>query len=313
MLQSRNLLSILVMAALVAFAAQPVGARQPSDSAKAPVTTVITVLGPNYTAPPALGKNDVIVRTGSAREDVIGWILAQGDKSALALAILIDDGTSLGPYLDELRRFVQAQPKDTSVGLFYASQGLTVAVAPFSADHDAVAKKLRLTLGAAGTSTSIYLSLIDVLKKLQPMAGRREILVIGDGHDRLRGDLPESPDLDRAIDSALKTGIVIHTLYARVGHLGRTSFRLSLAQGNLTQLAGETGGQAFFQGLDTPVSFTPFLDHLDMVLHNQYLLTFTTARSNKTKGEFRRFKVTTEQRSVSITAASRVFVPGTHP
>jgi len=313
MLNSRNLLSNVVMAVLAVFAARPVDARQPSNSAKAPVTTVITVLGPNYAAPPALGKNDVIVRTGGGREDVIGWVLAQGDKSALALAILIDDGTSLGPHLDELRRFIQAQPKDTSVGLFYASQGLTVAVAPFSADHDAVAKKLRLTLGAAGTSTSIYLSLIDVLKKLQPMAGRREVLLVGDGHDRLRGDLPESPDLDRAIDGALRTGIVIHTLYARVGHLGPTSFRLSLAQGNLTQLAGETGGQAFFQGLDTPVSFTPFLDHLDMVLHNQYLLTFTTARSTKTKGEFRKFKVTTEQRNVSITAPSRVFVPGTRP
>jgi hypothetical protein len=300
--------------ALLAFAlisAPRADARQQSNSAKLPVTTLVTVLGPNYSAPPALGKTDVIVRTGSEREDVVAWILAQGDKSALALAILIDDGTSLGPYLDELRRFIQAQPKDTSVGLFYASRGTTITVAPFSADHDAVAKKLRLTLGPSSAATSIYLSLIDVLKKLQPMAGRREVLVVGDGHDRLRGDLPESPDLDRAIDSALKTGIVIHTLYARAGQPGHSSFRVTLAQGNLTQMASTTGGQAFFQGLDTPVSFTPFLDRLDMALHNQYFLTFTTASSKKAKGEFRGFKVTTEQRNVSITAPSRVFVRGT--
>lgn len=301
---------LLGILAFVAFAAQPADAQQPPNSAKAPVTTLVTVLGPKYSAPPALGKDDVIVHTGGEREDVLSWVSAQGDKSTLELAVLVDDGTNLGPHLDELRRFIQGQPKATSVGLFYASMGTTVVVVPFSADHDAVAKKVRLTLGRTGTSTSIYLSLIDVLKKLQAMPGRREILLIGDGHDRLRGDLPESPDLDRAITSALKTNIVIHTLYARVGGLGSTSFRVTLAQGNLSHLASDTGGQAFFQGLDTPVSFTPFLDQLDMVLHNQYFLTFTTATSQKSKGELRSFKVTTEQRNVSITAPSRVFVPG---
>jgi hypothetical protein len=281
-----------------------------AKSAKVPVTTVVTVLGPSFTAPPALGKTDVVVHTGNQREDVTGWMQAQGDRGALNLAILIDDGADVDPQIPDIRAFIQEQPKTAKVGVFYASVGTTVAVAPFSVDHDAVAKQVRIALGPTGTSTSIYLSLIDVLNKLQPMRGRREVLLIGDGHDRLRGDLPESPDLDRAIDEALKSGIVVHTLYARVGHLGELSFRLTLAQGNLTQVAGETGGQAFFQGLDTPVSFTPFLNQLDMVLHNQYFLTFTTPRSTKPKGEFRGFKVATEQRNVAITAAKRGFVPG---
>jgi len=310
MLKFRHGVANVAMLLLILLATRSAEPQQPMNPPKVPVTSVITVLGPKYTAPPALGKADVIVHTGGQREDIVGWVLAQGDKSTLELALLIDDGTSLGPYLDELRRFVQAQPKAAKIGVFYASMGRTVEVAPMSADHDAVAKKVRLTLGPTGTSTSIYLSLNDVLRKLQPMPGRREVLLIGDGHDRLRGDLPESPDLDRAISSALKTDIVIHTLYASVGHPGDTSFRVTLAQSNLSQLASETGGQAFFQGLDTPVSFTPFLEQLDMVLHNQYFLTFTTASSRRTKGEFRGFKVTTEQRNVSITAPSRVFVPG---
>jgi len=310
MLPFRNLLLSLAISAPFLIATRPAHGQPPSNSERVPVTAVITVLGPNYSAPPALGKTDVIVHTGGQREDVLRWVLAQGDQSALELAILIDDGTDLGTHLDELRRFIQAQPKGTSVGLFYASMGRTATVAPFSADHDAVAKKVRITLGSTGTSTSIYLSLIDVLRKLQSLPGRREVLLIADGHDRLRGDVPQSPDLNRAINGALQTGIVVHTLYARAGHLGSTSFRVTLAQGNLTQLASETGGQAFFQGLDTPISFTPFLDQLDMVLHNQYFLAFTTASSKKTKGEFRSFKVTTEQKNVSITAPSRVFLPG---
>lgn len=288
---------------------QAQAAKQPAPSI-VPVTTLVTVLGPSFTAPPALGRTDVVVHTGSRREDVTGWSLAQGDNAALNLAILIDDGADFNSHLDEVRRFIVAQPKSANVGVFYASTGMTLAVAPFSADHDAVAKKVRITLGPSGTSTSIYLSLIDVLKKLQSMPGRREVLIIGDGHDRLRGDLPESPDLDRAMESAQRAGIVVHTLYARVGRLGRASFRLTLAQSNLTRVAGETGGQAFFQGLDTPVSFTPFLNQLDMALHNQYFLTFATPRSAKLKGELRGFKVTTEQSNISLTAPSRVFVPG---
>jgi len=310
MFRSRNLFSNLAICAFVLIATRPAQGQSQANSGKIPVTAVITVLGPKYSAPPALGKTDVIVHTGGQREDVLRWVAAQGEQSTLELAILIDDGTNLGPHLDELRRFIQAQPKSTRVGLFYASMGRTADVAPLSADHNAVASKVRITLGPTGTSTSIYLSLIDVLRKLQSMQGRREVLLIADGHDRLRGDVPESPDLDRAIRGALETGIVIHTLYARAGRLESTSFRVTLAQGNLTQLAGETGGQAFFQGLDTPISFTPFLDQLDMVLHNQYFLTFATASSKKTKGELRAFKVTTEQRNVSITAPSRVFVPG---
>ena len=313
MLRFAKLLAGPILLAIAVLAPHPLRAQaQPQSApAKAPVTAIVTVLGPSFTAPPALGKSDVVVHTGSRREDVTAWSLAQGDNAGLQLAILIDDGAAdFGSHLDEVRHFIQAQPKTTNVGVFYASNGMTVAVAPFSADHDAVAKKVRITLGPSGTSTSIYLSLIDVLKKLQSMPGRREVLIIGDGHDRLRGDLPESPDLDGAIASAQKVGIVIHTLYARVGRLGRTSFRLTLAQSNLTRVASETGGQSFFQGLDTPVSFTPFLNQLDMVLHNQYFLTFTTPRSTRPKGELRSFKVATEQRNISITAPSRALVRG---
>lgn len=309
MLNRSRLLQVFALGTLLIAIPAAFAAPQ-ANSDKVPVTTIVTVLGPNFTAPPALGKSDVVVHTGNTREEITGWNAAQGEKAPLNLAILIDDGTNLGTYLDELRKFISAQPKATKVGLFYASYGMTVSVAPFSADHAAVAKKVRITVGRDATSTSIFLSLIDVMKKMQPLPGRREILLIGDGHDRLRGDLPESPDLDTAMETALKTGIIVHTLYASVGQLGTRSFNLTLAQSNLTHLASETGGQSFFQGLQTPVSFTPFLDQLDMVLHNQYFLTFTTARTKKTKGELRSFKVTTEQRNANVTAPSSVFVAG---
>lgn len=299
---------LLVVLAL--FAARSVFAEPQAASSKVPVSTVVTVLGPDYTAPPALGKDDVVVRTGQVREDVTRWESAQGDHAALELAIVIDDITNIGNQLDDLRKFILSQPKTTSVGVFYATNGITQTASPFSTDHEAVAKKVRITVGESGASTSIYLSLMDVMAKWHSTGARREILLIADGIDRFRGD-PASPDVTMTIEKAQKAGIMIHTLYAKgVGRAARNLFRANFGQSNLAEMTDATGGESWFQGLETPISFTPFLAQLDMVLHNQYFLTFTTARSLKKKGELRRFHVTTEQRNAEIAAAREIFVPG---
>ena len=51
-----KLLTSTVLLASVLFVARPIHAQQQAPASKLPVTTVVTVLGPNYTAPPALGK-----------------------------------------------------------------------------------------------------------------------------------------------------------------------------------------------------------------------------------------------------------------
>ena len=309
-LKTLRLLLLGSLVILAAVAARSVSAAPQAGASNVPVTTVVTVLGPNYTAPPAIGKTDVVVHTGDHRADVVGWEAAQGEKSSLELAIVVDELSNIGPQLDDLRKFVQAQSKNTSVGLFYAQNGITQVIAPFSTDHDAVAKKVRITTGFPGASTSIYLSLMDVMKKFTTGSARHEILVIADGIDRFRGD-PNSPDVDLTIERAQKAGIVIHTLYARgPDRAARNLFRSNYGQSNLAKMTDETGGESFFQGLDTPISFAPFLQQLDMVLHNQYFLTFTTPRSAKKGGELRGFRMSTEQRNVEISHARDVLVPG---
>lgn len=310
MLNYLKTFGFLIFSFAIFLAARTTAAAPQAGTSNVPVTTVITVLGPNYTAPPPLSKSDIVVRTGDRRQDVVAWDSAQGDKSTLELAILIDDLSNISSQLEDIRKFIEAQPKGTSVGLFYAQNGVTQEVAPFSADHGAVAHKVRITTGFPGASTSIYLSLMDVMKKWPQTNSRREILVIADGIDRFRGD-PNSPDVTSTIEHAQKAGIMIHTLYARGGgREGRNSFRASYGQSNLAQMADETGGESFFQGLDTPIAFTPYLEQLDMVLHNQYFLTFTTPRSNKKNGELRAFRVSTEQHNAEIAQPRRIPVPG---
>jgi hypothetical protein len=167
-----------------------------------------------------------------------------------------------------------------------------------------------MPFGYTGAYSSLYLSVMDLISRWPVTGARREMLIIADGIDRLRGD-PFSPDVDRTVERAQRAGIILHTLYASgVGRFSRSFTHVGWGQSNLTKIADGTGGEAFFQGLQTPISFAPFLEQLDMVLKNQYWLSFSTDRSKKPKGELRTFRVRTEQRNVEISAADKIFVPG---
>ena len=194
--------------------------------------------------------------------------------------------------------------------MFYASNGGVQATSPFSADKEAAAKGVRLPFGNGGAYTSIYLSTMSLINGW-PAPGpytRREILLIADGIDRFRGD-PFSPDVQLTYEKAEKAGIMIHTLYASgVGRAGRNTFRVNYGQSNLDQLTERTGGESFFQGLQTPISFAPFLEQLDMVLKNQYFLSFKMDPTKNGKPQLRSFKIRTEQKNVDISSADQVLV-----
>jgi VWFA-related protein len=304
----RTIVSPGVFAAVAAvfFAAVPVHAQT------ATVTTVVTVLGPKYTPPPAVGKDDTSVFEKKEKQKVSSWVPAQGDKAALELAIVIDDmdASDLGLQFADISNFIKAQPKSAGIGIFYARNGTVQPASQFSTDHDAVAKSLRLPLGRGAAYSSIYLSLMDLIKNWPVTGARREILLLADGIDRFRGD-PFSPDVTATYETAQKAGVIIHALFTSgVDRASRNFFRVSQGQSNLAQIADATGGESFFQGTQTPISFAPFLAQLDMVLKNQYWLSWTTSRSKKAKGELRSFRVTTEISNVEIAAAEKIFVPG---
>jgi hypothetical protein len=285
---------------------------QTGATSTASITTVVTTLGPKYTPPPAIGKDDIAVYVEKQKQEITSWVPAQGDKAGLMLAILIDDATNteLGAQLGDLTNFIKELPKTTSVGVFYADNGAVQPASQFVSDHEAAAKAVRMPMGRIGAYSSIYLSVMNLISSWPETGARREILLISDGIDRFRGD-PFSPDVQTTVDKAQKAGVMIHTLYATgVGRVSRNMFRVNYGQSNLGQLADGTGGEAFFQGLQTPVAFAPFLEQLDMVLRNQYFLTFVTGRSKKAKGELRGIRIRTEQRNVELSHAERVFVPG---
>ena len=176
-------------------------AQKQASSGTVPITTVVTALGPKYTAPPAISQSDVSVYSSKDKQNVVAWVPAQGDKANLELALVIDDSdrVDLGSQIGDITSFIKAQPKTCGVAVFYASNGTVQAASQFSTDHEAVAKSVRLPFGNVAAYSSIYLSVMDLIKRWPVTGARREILLIADGIDRFRGD-PFSPDVDTTIE-----------------------------------------------------------------------------------------------------------------
>jgi hypothetical protein len=307
------LATLAVPALLLAGSSYVPSARGQQSASTVQVTTVVTVLGPNFLPPPEITKQDVNVYSGKERQDVLSWEHAAGQHAGLQLAILIDDDdspTALGQHFNEIKKFINAQPNTTQVALFYAMSGSAKAAADFSADHAGVAQKLRLPLGRmAGTSPSIYLSLEDLIKHWPRNNMRHEVLMIASGIDRLHPEL-ESPYVDDAVEAVLKSSVLVHTIYTGGFRLAESPFLQNVAWQNLIRVSGDSGGEQFFQGFQTPVDFTPIFAQLDAVLNHQYLLTFATPRSRKKNGELRRIDIVVEQHNVKVSHAAQVFVPG---
>lgn len=312
-------LSAVVVAVLVAgssYAQAPRAANarasSTSDAGTVPVTTTVTVLSPNFTAPPALSKDDIAVYSRNTRANVASFEPVRGAKAGLQLAILIDDDaspTALGSHFQEIKDFIAAQPSTTEVGIYYASSGSAQPAAKFSSDHQAVVKKLRLPLGRfAGTSPSVYLSLKDLARNWPQNDMRHEVLMIASGIDRLHPGL-QSPYVDQAVEQVQKSGVVVHTIYTGGFRLAN-SFEQNIAWRNLSRVAEDSGGQQFFQGFETPVDFMPIFRQLNNALGNQYVLTIDMPRTSHRKGELMPIKIRTEQRNLRLSYASQVFVPG---
>jgi hypothetical protein len=286
---------------------------------------------------PILQPDAVQVKQGKSSLKVTHLIPARGDNAALQLFILIDDtcDTGIGNSLNDLRDFINAQPPTTVIGVAYMSNATIQITQNFTADHAAVAKAVRLPRGSTSSMDSPYLSLISLIKGWPQQKVRREVLMVSDGIDRLRGDSPSgsdftpsygrasrmassssmstgmatlSPDTDSASTAAQRYGVIVHGIYATgVGRVGRNSWEAQLGQSGVGKIADESGGEYFSLGTQNLVSFKPYLDRLQRVLDNQYYLVFGAVPKNK--ASLQRVKISTDASGFEIAAADNVWVP----
>jgi len=305
--------AVVTMAAATMTAA-PSNAQEKGATA-VPVTMTITASAQSDKRMPDLNQQDIAVTQGKQRLKVTEWVPAQGDRAGLELFILIDDSSNpaLGIHLDDLKTFINAQPSTTSIGVGYMRNATVQIVQNFTTDHTAAANSLRLPLGSVGAYGSPYLSVIDLMKRWPASQNRREVVMVTDGIDRARRGMGRrglytNPDVDSANQIAMRTGTMIHTIYAPgVGRLGRNYWEATNGQMGIAKLADVTGGESFFLGLQQSVSFAPYLDQLQKILNNQYLLSFS-AQPGK-KAQLQNVSINSEVAGVDLSSADAVLVP----
>jgi hypothetical protein len=291
-------------------AASPLLMGQQSPATGTPVRMVVTAEARHGADVPVLQREDVMVYQGRDRVKTTDWLPLQGDHAELELFLLLDDaaGTSLGSQLEDLRRFINAQPATTRVGVGYMRNGTVDIVQNLTEDHSKAAKSLRLPLGLAGVNASPYFSVTDLIKRWPEAPVRREILMISDGIDRYGPGGASDPYVDEAVQQAQRAGMVIFSIYTPgAGHFGHSFWRINWGQNYLSQLSDETGGESFYLGSEAPVSFSPYLDDLGRRLLHQYLLTFLA--NPVKKAGMQGVKLRTEVPNAELVAADRVYVP----
>jgi len=276
-----------------------------------PAHMVVTVEARHGTTPPEITREDVMVKEGRDRDPVTDWVPAQGEHAALEFFILIDDGASvsLGAQLDDLRQFINAQPATTKIGIAYMQNGIAEVLQSPTSDHAQAAKALRLPRGLVGADASPYFSLQDLIKRWPESTARREVFMVTDGVDWFGGTMAEDPYVDAAITDAQRAGVIVFDIYMPgQGHAAHSYWRYYWGQIYLSQVADETGGEAYYIGFSgAPVAFTPYLDAVAQRLNHQYFLGFL-AKPEKKAG-MRRVRVQTEVPNAELVAASQVYVP----
>ncbi|HEY2016811.1 MAG TPA: hypothetical protein VGH38_25075 [Bryobacteraceae bacterium] len=257
-------------------------------------------------------KDDFSVELNKKTARTEKWIPLRGDQANLELYIVIDDAadTDLGNQFNGLKGFINAQPATTQIGLAYLRNGSANIVAPLTSSHPETAKALRLPLGQPGISASPYMGISDLIKKWPAAGARREVLLISSGIDPWSPPDPQNPYLQSAIADAQRAGVLVHSIYyGEAGHLGHSYWRVNWGQNYLSELGDETGGEAYWQGLNSPVSLDPFLKDLAERLKNQYLLTVS---ADDAKGGLQPVRVASSKSSISLVAASRVNMQKAH-
>jgi len=307
-------LALIVAVIGVAAAIVPLYAQNAAPASNDLVRVTVTVEGSKQNPNPEIAAEDLVVYQEKDRRPVVEWVQAKGDRAALELAILIDDSlsvTDIGLQLNDLTAFIRSMPSTTQVAVAYGSNGNAQILQNFTTDHEAAAKALRLPFGTPNVS-SIFFAVSDLVSRWPQSSARHEVLVVSNGIDLFYGVADSSPalspSLQQAIDQAQRAGVVLYTIYASgFGRRAHDFFLVSNGQGCLSRLADETGGDAYFQGFQTPISFQPFLQDMAKQLGEQYLLTFKAQLGKK--GELQRLKLKTEQKGVDLSAPERVYIP----
>jgi hypothetical protein len=271
-------------------------------------TAVVTVMPKGGAALPVLAAKDFKINVNYKVAEATSFVPLRGERSGLELMVLIDDGarTRLAGQIPDLKRFVDALPGGTSVGVAYMQNGRAVIVQSLTADRALAGKAFRIPQGSPGSNASPYFCLSDLAKGWSSNNPdvRREVLMVTDGADAYGGAAfdPENPYVLAAIADAQRAHLIVHSIFYRdasggaAGRFGGQDYLLMVSRG--------TGGESYYQLSGDPVSFAPYLADLQSRLMNQYEIGFLA--QGRGRAGLQAFKVKVKTPRVTVDAPEKV-------
>jgi hypothetical protein len=265
---------------------------------------IVTVENPK-SAPTELRSGDVMVYENKDRVPVTGITPLAGHPVELYVAIDDTLGTDFASYLNDVRKFISAQPANTAVGIAYMRNGTVEIRQKPTTDHAAAEKALRLPVANVGTSP--FESIVALLKEWPASDARHEIVMISSGVEPFGSAEVSNPFVEEAVSAAQRAGVPVFAIYqAPPGHWGHTFWRTSWAQTYMSRIGDETGGEGYnITGMVVP-TLAPYFDDITQRLQHQYDVAFTP--KPQAKAGFVPIRVTTELPHVDLVAQDRVWV-----
>jgi hypothetical protein len=272
-----------------AFASLPSKALS-ADASGVPATaeTIITIEPAHKgTEVKSLALSDIRAYAGKNQAQVTSLEPLKGDLASLQLFIFLDDSTrsgALGTQLPELKKFVLSLPASTEVAIGYMRNGAYDLVQGFTTEHQDAANALRLPVSVPGINGSPYFALSYLVKHWpsKETTGRRAVLMLTDGVDRYyNNSSTNDPYVDAAIKDSQHFGVLVYSIYLRgEGLYSSNSWGVTMAQSRLDEVSKATGGEAYTEGLMSPVSLAPYLKEVAERLNNQYRVAFVAGKDS---------------------------------
>jgi len=307
MLNTVKLTALAIACPLLTWAQTPPPAGIPAQ--------IVVTLGHHYgQPPPVLTKYDLSVSEGYQSLPVTNLIPLRGEHAGLELFILVDHCSNCEPgsKFQELSQFIRSQPPTTSVGIAYILNGqLQVALNP-TTDRDRAVRALNTPEGSKAVSP--FNALAELLRTWPETcaqgACRRAVLMVSNGINPAAADKLQDPTAEIALAAAQRAGVPIYVIYnPSADYLKTDPSQIYSGQVQLSHVADESGGEAYFLGFGPLPSLAPFLSDLADHLANQYLLQFTANPAEAANG-LEHVTVKTSSGAVEVMVPDKVYVPG---
>ena len=260
------------------------------------VVTTVTSDSPASPLPPLpLTRDDFRLLEDGQPQEIVNF--ARDVDLPLHLAILVDTSLSVGSRLDfqrqALSRFFERVLRPGDQAALFSVSTEVALLQPFTESLPALTKASR-RLRSSG-ATSLYDALYVAAEYLEPVVGRRVIILLSDG-----GDTTSQKGLLAALERAQQADVVVYGLFT--GNFGSSQNLRDLAgERALEALTRETGGELLYPDA-TPGSQTQDVDERSLrqldhsfasitaQLRTQYILGFYSSNDRR-DGAYRRLTV----------------------